>query len=328
MRRLVLLASLALAAACAPGRADLTVDWTFAGKSCDAAGVSKIQVAIEGEVLNPDTFNCVQPAGQINTGAYLGRYLLGNYNLTVYGLDANSNVLYQNTVQVQVGRGGTTVAVDAAPNPAAPGSVTLRWSFNGQSCAASGVTVVNASVDNQVLTDANNNPDLPCSQNGVDGVQVSPLSPGPHSFDLVGKVSGTVKFALNGLSVSVAAGQDTPASPNLMPAAPTTASANLTWAFYNSGQTTGQSCAAANVDHVQIFFDPKSDGSGGTDSGTVPCSSNGVDGAAVDGVPEGLHSFAITGIRAGHIVFFTHHPPSTMFRIGLISDLFVPAESP
>ncbi|HLQ21678.1 MAG TPA: hypothetical protein VK132_00660, partial [Gemmatimonadales bacterium] len=252
---------------------------------------------------------------------YLGRYLIGRYTLTVSGLDASSSVIYQTSLQVDVRRGGTEVAVDAAPSTTT-GGATLHWTFDGKSCAAAGVTVINASVDNQVLTDVNNNADLPCSQAGVDGVTVEPLSPGPHSFDLVGKVAGTIKYALNGFTVNVIGGQNTSASPNLLPAAPTTASANLTWAF------NGMSCAAANVDHVQIFFDPRSDGSGGLDSGTVVCNTGGVDGASVDNVPEGTHSFAITGIRAGHIVYFTHHPPSTIFRVGLISDLFVPAESP
>jgi hypothetical protein len=318
MRRIALLASLALAAACAPTRAGLTVNWTFGGKSCADAGVAIIQFAIQGEVLTPDNYTCAQAP----QGADLGRYLLGSYQLTVYGLDAHNIVLYQSTVPVQVQRGGTVIAIDVVLVPGAPGSATLRWTFDGRSCAASGVTVINASLDNQVLTDERNNGDLPCSENGVDGVQVAPLTAGQHSFYLVGKVGGTIKYALNGVTVNVSAGQDTAVQVNLLPAAPTLASANLTWAF------DGKSCTVANVDHVQIFFDPKPDGSGGIDSGTVACHNGSVDGAAVDGVPEGTHSFAITGIRAGHIVYFTHHPPSTMFRIGLISDLFVPAESP
>jgi hypothetical protein len=311
MRRLALLA--VLAAACAPGRAGLTVYWTFDGLSCTDAGVAVIQVAIDGEKLTPDRFSCADA----KAGADLGSYLIGPYNLTVIGYDLSGVALYQAAQQIRVVRGGTTVNIDVTP-----GSVTLRWTFDGKSCAAAGVTVVNASVDNQVLTDSHNNPDLPCSSSGADGVTVLPLSGGVHSFDLVGKAGGTVKYALNGLQVSVVVGQSTDASPNLLPAAPTTASANLTWAF------DGKTCAAANVDHVQIFFDPKPDGSGGADAGTVPCRNGAVEGASVEAVPEGTHSFAVTGIRAGHIVYFTHHPPSTMFRVGLISDLFVPAESP
>src|SRR5438477_10474832 len=71
MRRLGLVPVLALAAACAPVRADLTVDWTFGGKSCADAGVAWIQVHIDGEVLTPDRYSCAVA----NQGAYLGRYL-------------------------------------------------------------------------------------------------------------------------------------------------------------------------------------------------------------------------------------------------------------
>src|SRR5712691_3778507 len=171
MRRLGLAAALALAAACAPSRDDLTVDWTFAGKTCADAGVAFIEVHIDGEVLSPDKFTCAE-AGK---GAYLGRYLIGRYTLTVSGLDASSSVIYQTSVQVDVRRGGTEVAVDAAPSTT-NGSATLHWTFDGKSCAAAGVTVINASVDNQVLTDVNNNADLPCTNGGKDGISVAPLT--------------------------------------------------------------------------------------------------------------------------------------------------------
>src|SRR5437870_7531606 len=134
MRRLVPALALALAAACGPVRDDLTVDWTFGGKSCTEAGVAFITVHIDGEVLNPDHFTCAQA----DKGAYLGRYLTGTYTLTVSGLDASQNVIYQSTVQVQVKRGGTEVAVDAAPS-SSDGSATLRWTFGGKTCAAAGV---------------------------------------------------------------------------------------------------------------------------------------------------------------------------------------------
>ncbi len=316
MRRLLLIAALA-AASCGPTYEDVEVDWTFGGQSCAAAGVATIQIGIAGEVLTPDRYTCAE-AGK---GVALGSFLSGPYQLTVSGFSASGGVLYQTTQQIIVRRGGANlINVDVPLVPT--GSVTVRWTFDGKSCAAAGVTAVNISVDNQVITDAQNNADLPCVLNGHEGVTIDPLTVGPHNFDFVARTAAGGKFALYGLSLTVAAGQDTPASPNLLPAAPTTASANLTWAF------SGKSCAAALVDHVQIFFDPRADGSGGTDSGTVPCNNMGTDGSAVEGVPEGYHSFAITGIRAGHIVYFTHHPPSTLFRVGLISDLFVPAETP
>jgi hypothetical protein len=39
-----------------PARGNLDVNWTFAGKSCLAAGVHTIQVDIAHELLNPNQF--------------------------------------------------------------------------------------------------------------------------------------------------------------------------------------------------------------------------------------------------------------------------------
>jgi hypothetical protein len=325
MRRLLMVGMLSLAAAaCGPSRAEVEVDWTFGGLSCANAGVETIQFAIAGEVLSPDHFSCAQ-AG---TGASLGSFLDGNYQLTVSGFDANGNLLYQTTQTIQV-RGSrlNRFPVDLPQVAQVTGDVTLHWTFGGKSCAAAGIQVVHVSVDNQVITGANNSADLPCTSAGIDGTTITPLSQGQHSFDIVGvDGTGNSKFALNGFLVSVVAGQNTIASPDLPPAAPTTASANLTWTF------DGKSCAAATVDHVQIFVDPDASGNGGVSAGTVPCNTAGTDGAAVDGLTRGTHSFAIQGIRTlvdgPHLIYRTHNPPSRFFEIGLITDVAVSAESP
>lgn len=319
MRSITLLAAAILAAACAPARQDVEVDWTFAGKPCDAAGVATIRMSMPGESLSPDQYTCVQAP----FGVSLGSFLVGDYTLTISGYNASGVLAYQTTQVLQVRQGSSAFALDVAPVGAATGKVTLHWSFGGRTCAQAGIATVHASVDNQVLTDASNNSDLPCTQAGLDGTTVDPLVPGMHNFDLVGVDStGQARYTFFGLSVTAIAGQNVDASPDLAPGSPTTASANLTWAF------AGQSCAQANVDLVQIFLDPNPDGSGGAAVGTVPCTTNGVDGAAVDGLTDGSHSFAVTALRAGNMVFRTHSPPRTLFRVGLISDLFVPAETP
>jgi hypothetical protein len=156
-------------------------------------------------------------------------------------------------------------------------------------------------------------------------VQVSPLSPGPHSFDLVGKVSGTIKFALNGLSVSVVAGQDTPASPNLLPAASTTASADVNWTF-----ASGQNCSQVGVDHIFVVFDPASDGSAGRVVADTPCA--GMGGAPVSeivivDVPDGSHSFAVRGTHQSNLTYYTHHPQPTLFQKPFTTKVTVTAES-
>jgi hypothetical protein len=327
MRRILILPLVAAALACPPPRSEVVVYWTFNGVSCADAGVATIQVDIAGEVLTPNQFTCAQ-AGQ---GASLGSYLHGSYQLTVSGFDANAVLTYQVTQTLPV-RGGAdnTFAVDVPQVAATSGDVTLHWTFSGKTCAAAGIAVVHASVDGIVLTDASGRADLPCSQSGVDGTTVSPLSPGQHSFDLVGVDSGgTARYALNGYTATAVAGQNAVYTPNLAPAVPTTASANLTWTF------DGKSCATANVDHVTILVDTNQDGSQGTNTvnaGTVACNTSGTDGAGVEGLSPGTHRFAILGIRTlsdgPHLIYRTHNAPLATFAIGLITDVVVSAESP
>src|SRR5437660_1131869 len=106
MRRIAVLTL--LAAACAPVREEVEVDWTFAGKACDAAGVATIQVAIAGEALNPDQFTCAQAS----LGVDLGSYLVGDYQLTISGFDTSGTLVYQSTETLQVRRGQHTFTVD------------------------------------------------------------------------------------------------------------------------------------------------------------------------------------------------------------------------
>ncbi len=316
------------AAACAPSRANLTLNWTFAGQTCAQAGVATIQVDIQGEVLSPGQFACSNADKSINTGAHLGSYVLGNYNLTLTGLDGQGAVLYQATAVEPVRGGGSVVALDAVPaHSTAGGSATLRYTFNGKSCAAAGVNVVHMSVDGAVLADANNNADLPCSQGGIDGVSVSPLSAGGHVVDVTGLVNGQVAYLLQGISVTVVDGQDTSVTPDLAPAAATTGSAELTWSFVN-----GMTCAQAQVDSVDVAFDPAPDGSGGVDAGTVPCATSGVDGATFDGLAPGNHTVAITGLRHAtpndKLVYVTHTPPrAERFLAGITTSLDVSADA-
>ena len=316
------------AAACAPSRSDLTLNWTFnGGQTCAQAGVATVQVDIRGEALVPNQFACGN-GSSINTGAYLGRYLLGNYDLTVSGLDAQGGILYQAVSVVTVRAGGSVVTLDAVPvQSTTSGSATLRYTFGGKGCAAANVSVVHISVDGVVLLDATNNADLPCSQGGIDGVSVAPLSAGGHVFDIAGLVSGQVAYALQGIQVNVSIGKDTAVAPNLPAAAPTTGSAELNWSFVN-----GLTCAQAEVDSVHVFFDPAADGSGGVDAGTVPCTAAGFDSATFDGLAPGNHTVAITALRhsstGDKLVYLTRAPPrAELFQAGITTSLVVSADA-
>src|SRR4051794_6052304 len=130
MRRLFLLAaSFAAATACAPSRVPVEVDWTFGGLTCADAGVARIQIDVDGEVLSPNKFTCAQAGA----GVDLGTFLVGPYDVTVTGFDPDDNVIYQAQQRIQVHRGAKNVfTIDAAPTT---GTATLQWSFGGKSCA-------------------------------------------------------------------------------------------------------------------------------------------------------------------------------------------------
>ncbi|HTO98036.1 MAG TPA: hypothetical protein VMK66_13395 [Myxococcales bacterium] len=321
MRRILVL-SLLGAAACSPTRSELVVYWTFGGSSCSDAGVTTIAVDIAGEVLTPNQFSCKEAS----QGASLGFYLDGDYQLTVSGYDASGDLAYQSTQTLTV-RGGTdnTFSVDVAP--VATASVTLHWTFAGKSCAQAGIAVVHASVDGQVLTDLNDDADLPCTSGGIDGTTISPLSAGRHTIDLIGvDGTGASTYAVPApFTATVVAGQDALYTPNLLAFTSTEAFANLSWTFG------GKSCAGAAVDQVTIFVDPDANGNGGVNAGTVPCNTSGTDGASVSGLDGGKHSFAIVGSRVSGgtstPLYRTHQPLASLFAIGLTTEVLVSAES-
>jgi hypothetical protein len=330
------LAAAALAGGCAdPIRAPLQVHWTFAGQTCKAAGVDVIQVDIPHELLTPNQFDCIGSDGQMRIGADLGNFLLGNYSITVSGLTSQGSILYQTTQAFTVQDTDNVVTVDAAR--AAAGSVTLLWSFSGLSCAQAGITSVQISLDGAVVVDAANNPNIACSAGGTEGTQISPIAPGTHTFDLVALHNGQPLYALANLQVAVVSGQDTSLHVDLPASSPTFATAELSWdalistGGFAPGALGALTCSEAQVDRVQIFIDPLPDGTGGTPTGSVNCTTNGISGAEVSPITAGTHSFSITGIRntAGGplVVYQTTRPPSALFELGLFTNVDVAADA-
>jgi hypothetical protein len=323
MRTLVpsIVVCLALAAAgCGdPVRAPLDVNWSFGGLDCDQVGVATIHLEMDRELLNPSDYSCLDSRGNVTTGAHLGSFLVGDYHLTVIGLDATGTEILRGTRTAHVTRGTNLVEVDIG------GSVTLRWTFGGLTCAQAGVTSVNLSVDGSVITDAANNPDIPCTQAGQDAANIAPLLPGPHSFDVVGLVRGVPSYVRQGVSFDVRDLLDTTAPVDLPRGSPTAATADVFFSFAG-----GLTCEEAQVDSVQVFIDVNPDGSGGFDpiGGTVPCSSGGVDGVEFL-IAGGTHSFAIEGLRGAvqQLVYSTTRPSAALFEIGLHTEIGVDGAS-
>lgn len=324
MRRSLILAVAVAAAACGPTRqwVDVEVDWTFAGRSCSAAGVASIQIDVENEALSRNKFTCAEA----DVGVDIGQFVTGPYTMTVTGFDAAGNLTHQTTARVDVTPGGRNVIpFDAA---SVTGDAVLRWSFAGKGCDAAGVSTVRVSLDNQVITDAHNSPDLSCKQTDagalVEGTTIGPLSPGSHTFALAAHGAGA-DYQLDNLNFTIVAGQDTALAANLLVATPTTASADVRWNFQPGGKT----CADVGADHLYVVFDPAADGSGGTVVADTSCAGLGgrpVGELQIVDVPDGNHSFAVRATRQNQLIGYTHRPVATLFTAPFTTAVDVTVE--
>ena len=325
MKTIPRLAALALLSTCAslalgcggPVRRELTVSWTFGGGlTCAQAGIASIQVQIPGEALNPDTFACSAGSGQVTTGADLGSFLRGGYSITVSGLDLAGGVAAQLTQGFQIdGVRDTNLSLDVPLT-----SITIRWTFAGMTCAAAGNPVMQVTLDGQPLTDVNGAVNLPCSQRALDnsmqdGIAVSPLDPGVHTFAFTALVNGQAAYGLQGYTATAVAGQDTAVAPDLPAVQATSASASVGWTF------AGLSCAEGQVTSVRVDVD-------GASAGEVPCSSGGSDSGVINGLSEGTHALRIIGFRAVSGTSFTVYdsaPVTATFYLG--KNTYVPIDA-
>ncbi len=225
LRRLLFAAApLTLLFACGePTRAPVELDWTFAGTDCATAGVRNIQVDVAGEVLSPNTFACQDNAGNVTTGADLGRYLTGNYVITVTGLDSNNDVAYQGQSTFHVAPGQNVFHLDTVliHQPAGSGgTLTLLWTFNGgMSCATAGVTTMHVFLDGSAITDGSGNANLPCHSGSADGTSIDPVDAGGHTVDLEGFFgNGSLAYSKHGVPVTVTDNVEKVLSVDLPPA--------------------------------------------------------------------------------------------------------------
>jgi hypothetical protein len=324
-----------------PKRGDVEVNWTFAGQNCVQAGVHVIQIDVANELLTPNRYFCTDPAdGSVRTGAVLESFLPGTYRITITGLDRSEAILYQTTQDFTVHFGNNVVPIDVQALPSA--SISLDWSFGGQTCAEAGVTVVHVGIDGVVVTDAQTgSTDLPCTAGGIDGTQITELTPGTHRLALVGLRGGQPSYWLQSLTATLAAKADALVRVDLPAGTPTFATADVAWDALQSGggfalgAQGAMTCSEAQVDTVSIRLDPNPDGTAGILLNDVPCATfdaggNEFDGALVSPISAGTHTFAIDGIRntaAGPvIVYATRRPVSARFEVGLVSNVDVVAD--
>ena len=192
------LAVLSVAACGDPRRGDVQVFWTFAGQNCQQAGVNVIQIDVANEVLHPNRYFCIDPnnASLMRTGADLGPFLFGTYDLTVTGFDVDGATIFQASQSFTV-NGDVNVNIDLQSVPLTVARADLSWDAEtttdaGFMLGANGaMTCDEAEVDTvRIFLDPNPDGtggtsvgDVACNSKGA---LVSPLTAGTHSFAISG----------------------------------------------------------------------------------------------------------------------------------------------
>ncbi|TMA92831.1 MAG: hypothetical protein E6J63_00680 [Deltaproteobacteria bacterium] len=205
------------------------------------------------------------------------------------------------------------------------GHLVVDWTFAGRSCADAGVANIRVAIANEVLTPDTFNCQESNGQINI-GVDLGTYFTGDYQLTISGYDANNVVTHEQTQTVAVHQGENSYAI-DVPQVAVTTGSAALTWSF----DVDHKSCAAANVQKVTILVDPDSGGNGGTNAGTVPCSTMGTDGASVESITPGTHTFAILALRTlsdgDHVVYRTHNPVAGYIVVGAITDVTVSAET-
>lgn len=126
----------------------LQVRWATAGNACSALGAASMRVQISQAGAVVQTLQV--PCGQGRVSAYLPA---GTYQVTVFALDANGNVIgSSDATAVQLVVGGTTITPELpiAAGSGQGGAIAASWTVLGQApaagCASAGLTKIVVSV--------------------------------------------------------------------------------------------------------------------------------------------------------------------------------------
>ncbi|HUM12799.1 MAG TPA: hypothetical protein VLT82_17760 [Myxococcaceae bacterium] len=286
--------------ACDTGRSGaITVSWTFGGGSCSGAGVEQVRIAIAGEPLDQDTFDCRSGL------ATFTNFYPGTYNVTVQGLDASQVPTWQGSNSVRV-EGDVSVRVDLQPLSGQNAVAYLSWSFapsTGQApqCGpGQRIDYVGILVDDV---------DTGLAYNCGDGLGASQvitpyLAPGPHVLQLV---------AFNGNDgVSLPFARTDPVSVNFVTGQASAQSLTLRWqvgglamswaayadlASYQANPNQPLTCASTGIATVEVFLaDPADPGNpqAGIQFSGFTCAS----GALLDNAPVGTWLPFVAGYDA------------------------------
>ncbi|HET9156322.1 MAG TPA: hypothetical protein VFN91_06620 [Myxococcaceae bacterium] len=235
----------------------LTVAWNFGGRSCSQVGVTQVKIAIGGEPLSQDTFDCESSL------ATFTNFYAGTYNVTVQGLDANGAVIWTGSQSVRL-RGDTSVSVSLQP-VGNQNTLTVAWTFGGGTCLGAAVDQVRIAVSGVPLSQ-----DTFDCRNGV--TTLTGFFQGTYSVTVQG-LDSTGAIIWSG-SQSVTVNGNANVSVDLQPLSQQNAVYYLGWTLDPATGDPGQVplCGAGQVlDKVAIFIDDmnQSLGSYDCDQGTA-----------------------------------------------------------
>src|SRR6267378_1756955 len=214
-----------------------------------------------------------------------------------------------------------SLAAAAACGGPTRSDLIIDWTVEGKSCADAGVDDIHFAIANEVLT-----PDHFFCRDASGGVDLGSFLVGDYQLTITGRDGAGTQTHQSVQTIQVRGsrgGRDEIAVD--VPRVADSTTANLTWTF-----SPGPDCATANVQQVTIYVDPSSDGTGGTNAGTVACSTMGTQGASIAPLTPGRHTFAIVGLRLLSNgltpVYRTHTPVAAFFQEGLFTNVMVSAE--
>ncbi|HVP62524.1 MAG TPA: hypothetical protein VMT11_18345 [Myxococcaceae bacterium] len=233
----------------------MTVGWTFGGGSCTGAAVEQVRIAIAGEPLNQDTFDCRSGVASFTD------FYPGTYNVTVQGLDSTQAVTWKGSKSVRL-EGDVSVTVDLQPVSAENAVSYFSWTLDPATGDPGQIPRCGAGqrLDKvAIFIDDQNGGSYDCDQGSGGSVVVSPyVAAGQHRIDLVAYSSeeGVTAYAESGpLQINFVTGS---ASSQTVPLHWDVGGLRVAWAPYASvsdyNADIRQSCAQAGIADLVLGF--------------------------------------------------------------------------
>jgi hypothetical protein len=281
----------------------MTVSWTFSGGSCSGAAVQQIRIAIAGEPLSQDTFDCLSGVATFTD------FYPGNYVVTVQGLDADQAVTWTGSKSVRLD-GDVSVTVDLQPVSQQNAVAYLSWTFapaTGQAPqCGTGQRLDSVAI---YVDGAATNLGYACGDGlGTNQVVTPYLAPGDHSVQLV---------AYNAVENQTAFAQTDPVTIHFETGRAVSQALTMKWqvgglamswgaypslAAYQSNPNQPLACASTGIATVSVFLADPANPNSGTQFDGYTCAS----GALLDNAPPGQWLPFVAGYDAGgqNVLFF------------------------